>query len=306
MSLKKRTGFEFAGEIPCLSRDTVGERRDLRTTTLVHSISAPIYDLLRKASGPVCRLGVFRRSLDLLIDEQVVALGLPELRNGPFHVVVQQLPARPFPKECSLHWKADILQLGPWQLYFPATLRVWNPRPRWESLDLQPATLAALREFVLQPDRALDRCHSPFYPLLMGQLIPEVSFLMTALRNGDLADIRAGSAQLAGWGPGLTPSGDDFLAGVMLSWWANTGRAEIPAAIYQGAAARTNRISRAFLCAARDGLADERWQLLLAALTAGQRREWEVAARHVLAFGATSGLDMFLGFLEAAEICSKA
>lgn len=302
--LKKRTGFEFARDAPVLSRSAVDERRDLRTATLVHSISAPIYDLLRNASGPVRRLGVFRRSLDLLIEGQVVALVLPQLRNGPFHVVVQQLPARPFPKECPLHWnrETDLLQLGPWQLYFPATLRVWNPRPRWESLSLSPASLAALREFVLQIDNDEYRQHSPLYSLLDGQQVPEVSSLMAALRNGVLADVQVGSAQLAGWGPGLTPSGDDFLAGVMLGWWANAGRAEIPGAIYQGAAPRTNRISRAFLRAARDGLVDERWQALLAALSAGNGRDWKPAARQVLAFGATSGLDTLLGFLQGAEI----
>ena len=304
--LKKRTGFEFTRDAPGLSRSAVDERRDLRTATLVHSISAPIYDLLRNASGPVRRLGVFRRSLDLLIEGQVVVRVLPPLRNGPFHVVVQQLPARPFPKECSLDWEADVLRLGPWRLRFPTTLRSWNPRPRWESLNLQPARLAELRKFIFQVEKDAYRQYSPLYPLLAGQQIPEVSALLVALRRGVLADIRAGSAQLAGWGPGLTPSGDDFLAGVLLGWWANAGRAEIPAAIYQGAAPRTNRISRAFLRAARDGLAGERWQHLLAALSAGKGWEWEPAARQILAFGATSGLDMLLGFLGAAEINSNA
>ena len=273
----------------------------LTTSTIVRSISAPIWELLRSASGPVLRLGMFRRALDLLIDDQVVAFVLPPLGNGPFHLVVQQLPVRSFPKECNLHWQADCLELGPWQLRFPTTLQVWNPSPAWERLDLEPARLAALRKFVLQAGDAEYCQHSPLAPLLAGRPLPPVTSLLAALQRGLLADIEASSALLAGWGPGLTPAGDDFLAGIMLGWRAQGRGAEIPESIYRGAAPATNRISRAFLAAARDGLVAERWQLLLTALSADQSEEWQAAAQQILAFGATSGLDMLLGFLQSFE-----
>jgi hypothetical protein len=72
--------------------------------------------------------------------------------------------------------------------------------------------------------------------------------------------------------------------------------------ITRAAAPRTNRISRAFLKAARDGLADARWHALLDTLAAGDGPAMQQAARSVLTFGATSGLDTLIGFLRTQAL----
>ncbi|MGC9356821.1 MAG: DUF2877 domain-containing protein, partial [Anaerolineae bacterium] len=82
-------------------------------------------------------------------------------------------------------------------------------------------------------------------------------------------------------------------------------RANLPAEIYRASVPCTNRISRAFLSAAWKGRVDTRWHRLLKALAAGRRTEIARAARAVLEFGSTSGLDMVSGFLwiqDLAEI----
>jgi hypothetical protein len=72
--------------------------------------------------------------------------------------------------------------------------------------------------------------------------------------------------------------------------------------MYAATEGRTTRLSRAFLEAARDGLADERWHSLLGALAGASAAEFGGAAGAVFAFGATSGLDAVAGFLAASQL----
>jgi len=116
------------------------------------------------------------------------------------------------------------------------------------------------------------------------------------LQDNDQPRLAEAAAALAGLGPGLTPAGDDFLAGVM--WGLRfAGERDVDArcaAIVDAAAPRTTPLSAALLRAAGAGLADARWHALLDALDRGQ--DASAALRAVLAQGATSGADAWAGF----------
>jgi hypothetical protein len=71
--------------------------------------------------------------------------------------------------------------------------------------------------------------------------------------------------------------------------------------ICHAAAPRTTSLSRAFLRAAADRMADERWHTLLGALKSADPQSVEQAFHAVVAYGATSGLDMLAGFLWTTE-----
>ncbi|MGQ0668441.1 MAG: oxamate carbamoyltransferase subunit AllH family protein [Actinomycetota bacterium] len=122
-----------------------------------------------------------------------------------------------------------------------------------------------------------------------------------ALRAGNLeksADI------LAGLGPGLTPSGDDALAGILFAIRAAAGETIEPRAALVAGSARSGPIPRAFLAWAARGQALQPAHDLLLAVTA---EDGEGAARAAWALGAvgeTSGADFLLGLawgLEAAQ-----
>jgi len=123
-----------------------------------------------------------------------------------------------------------------------------------------------------------------------------------AIVGGDAAGITRAVTRLAGLGPGLTPSGDDVLAGVMLALrlWPDAGRplgANVIAALMLGTAApRIGRISRAYLWAARQGHASDAWHYLVRALP-GANDALIAAADRILQTGETSGADMLAGFL---------
>lgn len=268
-----------------------------RRTVSVRSISRPAWEILQAGSVEAQVLGVFQRSLDLLVGERVLALVGPDLLNGPFHIVLERLPEVPLPQRVSLSWEPDGLQLGPWRLLLARPPVLWEPRPRWETLALAPAALMVLRPILLA---AAQTRRSVVNEIWLGEPVPRVEALGRALVSGEPEAVARAAAALAGWGAGLTPSGDDFLAGVMLALWAAGDRLPVSATLcpllYEAAAPRTTRLSRAFLAAARDGLADERWHTLLQALVGGDPEPVAQAVRAILAWGATSGLDMLTGF----------
>lgn len=106
---------------------------------------------------------------------------------------------------------------------------------------------------------------------------------------------------LKGCGVGLTPSGDDFIAGLLIGLNLLQhlgGQALQPAADAVFAAAKGDNIySNTFLDMARRGLLFGRMKDLLVALMAGSRTSVRKAGVKLLAIGATSGADLATGFL---------
>jgi hypothetical protein len=103
---------------------------------------------------------------------------------------------------------------------------------------------------------------------------------------------------LLGAGPGLTPSGDDFLAGALVTAYATddprlaTWRRETRKAL---AARRTTAVSRALLHHALDGYATPELADALTALCTGGGQA--VAVDRLLAVGHTSGAALLAGVL---------
>ena len=113
------------------------------------------------------------------------------------------------------------------------------------------------------------------------------------LRRGDLEE---GAKALKGLGRGLTPSGDDFLAGYLLglnglqsAFGMDFGR---QIATIRRASRSDNRFSEAFLDCAAKGRYSEHTKGLVKALFEDAGADIPMLAGRVLAFGATSGADL--------------
>jgi hypothetical protein len=120
--------------------------------------------------------------------------------------------------------------------------------------------------------------------------------------RGDQDALVEGGASLAGLGDGLTPAGDDFLAGVMLwAWLAHPAPEQFCSTLAQAAVPRTTILSSAFLRTVARGQCSADWHRLFAALAEGRSAEIACAARQVLAHGASSGLDAVIGFLYLSQ-----
>ncbi len=107
---------------------------------------------------------------------------------------------------------------------------------------------------------------------------------------------------LVGLGPGLTPSGDDFLVGVALAMHA-LGRARLAAILARAVRATrpdaTSAISRAHLDAALDGHAGETAHAVISALMAGDEEAYPALLERVDAIGHCSGWDTLAGITVA-------
>lgn len=289
----------------------------------VCSLSRRVWHRMQGVSRFGCVVGRFQRSIDLLIDEEILALVTPEVGDGPFNVVVPRFPQQPLPRRFVVHFDEGGAAIGSWRLQIQPSSRLWEARPAWEHLSTPEVRVFRVLQSIVEA-AARDIPASPLVELVRGKTIPQVSAFERALLAENSSLISESVIKLAGWGPGLTPSGDDYLTGVMLALWNITsGQVERPESnkmldsgfdvsgpylcswIYQAAAPRTNRISRAFLKAARDGLADARWHALLEALDTGDLSAVQQAAQSILSFGATSGLDTLIGFLRILELFSK-
>lgn len=120
--------------------------------------------------------------------------------------------------------------------------------------------------------------------------------LDAAARSLAADDLEAVATRLGGLGPGLTPAGDDFLAGVLVA--DSALRPERPARrAAAAAAARTTALSDAFLAWAARGRTIAPLHQLLGALAAGRAPAAGEAVVRLGGVGATSGAAMGLGAL---------
>ncbi|MFH0953501.1 MAG: DUF2877 domain-containing protein [Verrucomicrobiota bacterium] len=122
------------------------------------------------------------------------------------------------------------------------------------------------------------------------------------LRRGHRAE---GATLLRGCGFGLTPSGDDLLAGwlIGLNLLQQAGGRDFSSAIraiYRAAKGRS-LVCNAFLRLARDGRVNGNMRNLISALLRNGADSVRTAARRVLDQGETSGADLATGFVMATR-----
>ena len=134
------------------------------------------------------------------------------------------------------------------------------------------------------------------------RLAHTLPLLARATERRDVPGVTAAAARLVGLGPGLTPSGDDFIAGYLAALWSRAGfESGIDAMLPSLADAlaplflRTNAISRQMLSDAVQGRFAERLvDVTLAVANAGDVVD---ASAHALASGHSSGADTLCGLL---------
>jgi hypothetical protein len=129
--------------------------------------------------------------------------------------------------------------------------------------------------------------------------------LRDAVRRISAGDLGGGVEMLSGCGFGLTPSGDDYICGMLVglhvtSQVVGKNLAEDIRTVYC-AAATDNLLSKNFLRLAYEGCVDGRLKALLAALTTGDRLATLEQARGVISMGESSGADTLTGLLMTLE-----
>ena len=278
------------------------------------SISRPAREWLHgsyKNQPPAQVLATFERACDLIAQRgEVVALVTAPVGNGPLNIVVDgteglftgvKVGETATMDECWLRVGDLNVDLG--------NAPVWEPRPDWDALRVRHAAVASGLPMV----RDLSLRHAPAESLTLLLDAYRLSggaarHMFAAARKaaeilregwrGQIEKLQEGTAQLAGLGGGLTPAGDDFLAGAMLwAWLAHPTPEPICRAVSEAAAPHTTTLSAAFLRAAARGECSARWHALLAGLCDAAEAKITAAVRDITRHGATSGADSLAGFL---------
>jgi Protein of unknown function (DUF2877) len=138
---------------------------------------------------------------------------------------------------------------------------------------------------------------------------PAAAVLGAVAARAEPDGVRRAAARLAGLGPGLTPSGDDYLAGFAAAWVlaaAALGRrgpagAAVPDALVRGAAPGASPLGRAWIAHAARGEVAEPIARFLTALLGGAPEALAGSTRGVLGVGASSGTDWMVGALSGVD-----
>ncbi len=286
--------------------------RRAKVEVRVRSVSRPVFEWLSGAPKTGKILALFRRVCTIqAADQRLISLVALEVGDGPLSIVLEKAPTywAGLQPGAQVRVGRELLQCENLAISLEGA-RIWDPRPDWDDLRANASTLLRRLEHLAEriPDHApIDSMLS----LLQDHELPGSSSLTAvharALKaaqtlwvgwGGDEAQVKAGAAQLAGLGTGLTPSGDDFLLGTMLcAWLVHPAPRRYCARVSDAALARTTLLSAAFLRSTADGECSSPWHLLLEALASGSEERIIDAARAVVAYGHTSGADALAGFL---------
>jgi hypothetical protein len=237
------------------------------------------------AGAPGVVRAAFRRSCYLEFPgARYLCLGDRSLGRGPLNALIE-----PFAPPA----------LGVRLFVSTERARTWRPR----ALCAEPSAgaLDALREAARArlPEEGLGG-------LIAGSSTPLIEHARASL--GALERWLAGTEAapeaegLIGLGPGLTPSGDDYLGGMLVGLRA-FGRARLAERLWHWLAprlnGRTSAISAAHLAAAAEGEAHEALHDCLETLLGAERADWSGPLARLAALGHCSGWDGLAGVLAA-------
>jgi hypothetical protein len=251
-------------------------------------------DALAGGPGEVC--AVFRRSLYLRFrGARYACLGDASLGRGPLNALVSDPGA------------LGSLAMGRRVTVSPDGSKLWQPRPidsrsGREHLSENVASLVrAARRFPARDGLggAISGASSP----LLDHAQPVLAALDAWLAH-PCAPIPPRAWSLIGLGPGLTPSGDDYLGGLMVGLRAAGSYAAASALwrwLERQANGRTSEISRAHLAAAAQGQVHEALHACVAALFAAKAPRWGALLSRLDGVGHCSGRDGLAGAVAVAR-----
>jgi len=187
--------------------------------------------------------------------------------------------------------------------------RFWIPVLRWTTAPLLPGVrlaselVAALRSRLPSGD--------PLLRLVLPRLLAAHREAVHALRAHRLDRATTHALAIAGLGPGLTPLGDDVLAGTLLALHllahdrAATVRSGWARQLAEAAAARTTARSAAWLRQAARGEFAREYLVFAATLCQGNAPRARTLFERVLRIGSTSGWGVAYGLLATLDVLAS-
>lgn len=229
---------------------------------------------LIRSRGAGTVIACYAKAVYVRCDGGVLALTTPAVSSGPIHLRCHTLPA--------------------YEVGQPASMGDLDvDAPTWRGTLPEPAKFVAAADFALS---LLEPVAPPV--LLEGPLPAAWPGHAEVLQAGDLHRV---AEMLGGRGMGLTPAGDDVIAGLVLAaaaMWGPGSQAELAGVV---AASRTNDIAAGFLRWAGLGQSIAPVHDFLHAVSRFDARGARSALAELLSFGASSGADLAYGLALAVR-----
>ena len=227
-------------------------------------------------------VGAYTRAAYLRLPAGLFALTSLEAPSGPGHARC----AEPLARLCvddRVIVTGSLMQAGP-VLFDISRARIWSGQVP-TSTELEGGCQLALDLLERTPASTLDQT--------------VVKSAAEPLKNADLS---AAGSMLAGVGPGLTPAGDDCLAGILLIARIRGGDAAEPTLVDIASKVQSNDIARMFLHWAARGQSIEPIHRFLVSAAVGNREGASGALDDLIRFGHSSGADLALGLRLGLEL----
>jgi hypothetical protein len=239
-------------------------------------------EALAGGGGEVC--AVFRRSFYVHAHGKYACIGDAALGCGPLNVLVAAFQAPPMGSTLTVSLESA---------------KTWMPPAQRSARPNLKALHACLDGHV--PHEGLGCVILGVHNALSVHAQPALEAIDRWLAGNTLG---AETAQLIGLGPGLTPSGDDYLGGILvaLRW---VGRGTQADSLWRWLEPRlaggTGELSAAHLAAAAAGEAHEALHGLLEELSAWETPDLNPALGRLDAVGHSSGWDALAGIVAVAK-----
>jgi len=220
-------------------------------------------------------VGVYAKAAYLRMPAGLLALTSLGVPSGPGHARCAE-PLGRLKIDDRVVATGTFLQAGS-VLFEIGRARVWRgPLPKGGELDSERRLALDLLEGA--PPSSLERS--------------VVESAVEPLKQGDIAGV---ASRLGGVGPGLTPAGDDCLAGILLIAGIRWGETAGPTLVDIASKVETNDIARMFLHWAARGQSIEPVHRFLVSAAVGSREGAAGALDDLIRFGHSSGADLALG-----------
>jgi hypothetical protein len=267
------------------------------------SIAKPIHEFIFSEKVGVVH-SVFDQSCNLLITDQLVGLVAPKLGNSPYNIILDCIDFENFEVGMSVKIHDRKIFIGADLVIDLASAAIWDPKILAKNFDWRVAIVNLEELMKSMPELVRSIVGKDEMEIYLAKKIENFSAELFS-EKFSAENFSTSADNLIGLGSGLTPSGDDFLAGVVGIFHNFSQSNEIKnitkildqTIISALKNSKTNMISKALLTAALQGWFAEKITNFL--LVLGDKKSSDSqkknAINQVLSIGHSSGADMLAG-----------
>lgn len=282
------------------------------------SIDRHFKEMIEQSTTPILVHSVFTRTINIIVEDQLYTIASNQLDNAPATLVIEidNFNSYRFSPKDRVHIRNEKLELSNKLSIDLRTAHFWKEEmPSFPiKKDNLNKNLLYAKTFVLELGKAdwlrkKTEYLTPFQKEMGSMLRERTIGLITNFGRGTLIEQVKRASGLIGLGQGLTPSGDDFLVGLMLAFSTldedTFDKKKWASQVANISKEKTNIISYSALKYAAIGETRESIYSLIQALFTGTEDVVERELLHVLKIGSSSGTEITWGIVNGLTLILK-